>query len=280
MINIQKNGYTILGFVAISVIVGIGLFYYTDTITNTSNTITTIKNPDVYSKNPMHIPKIIIQTWKTNSIPPKYKTLVDSLKTMNPDYEYKFFTDEDIDIFLQTEYPDYFKTYKALPYAIQRFDFFRYIAVYHFGGFYFDLDMLSLEPLDTSVLEKGCVFPIDYYLEPSLCVNRRFTYFCGRTDYLLGQYAFGAYKKHPFIKELIDGIHNALPQIVKNAPIQNVYNKQYYHLYIYQTTGPDYVTKTYLENEWDTKTDIYILPYPKQQFFGKYAEHKYYGTWK
>ena len=88
------------------------------------------------------IPKIIIQTWKTNVVPQRYIPLIDSVKKNNPDYEYMFFTDENIVDFFKTNYPEYYKTYLNLPIKIQRIDFFRYVAVYHYGGFYLDLDML------------------------------------------------------------------------------------------------------------------------------------------
>ena len=74
------------------------------------------------------IPKIIIQTWKTNIIPNKYKSDIQSVKQFNPDYQYLFFTDEDIDYFLKKNYPEYYKSYVKLPIKIQQIDYFRYIA--------------------------------------------------------------------------------------------------------------------------------------------------------
>ena len=56
------------------------------------------------------IPKIIIQTWKSNSIPNKYINLIESIKQNNPDYQYLFFTDNDIENFLKINYPQYYQT--------------------------------------------------------------------------------------------------------------------------------------------------------------------------
>ena len=42
------------------------------------------------------IPRILIQTWKTNTLPEKCEKFVDELKRPHPDYNYKFFTDNDI----------------------------------------------------------------------------------------------------------------------------------------------------------------------------------------
>ena len=221
------------------------------------------------------IPKIIIQTWKTKNIPNNYKTDVNSLKTKNPEYKYIFFTDADINTFLKKNYPKYFKTYNKLPVKIQKFDFFRYIAIYHYGGFYFDLDVTGLEPLD-DLLTSECIFPIDEFINPSMCKIERYTYFCKNDlNYLLGQYAFAAKPKHPFIKLLIDTIHDNI-----ESYIHDFNNKKYinFEIYVYQTTGPDFVTKLYLN--YINKSTIHILEYNKRQYFGKYARHNYYGTWK
>ena len=72
-----------------------------------------------------NIPKIIIQTWKTNTIPDKYTTYVDTLKELHPDYQYIFFTDEQIEHFLKNNYPQYYETYKKLPIKIQKIDFLK-----------------------------------------------------------------------------------------------------------------------------------------------------------
>jgi len=217
------------------------------------------------------IPKIIIQTWKTKEIPIKYQGLVDSIKYNNPSYEYKFFTDADIEEFLKNNYPEYYKTYQNLPILIQKIDFFRYVAIYHYGGFYFDLDMTGLYPLD-ELLNKDCVFPIDEFIQPHMCKANRFKYFCeNKMYYLLGQYAFAASPKHPFIKLLIDTIHQNLHKYIRNY----VPNSEDY---VYLTTGPDYVTKLYMN--YSNKNSVQILNYDKRQYFGKYAKHNYFGTWK
>ena len=78
------------------------------------------------------IPKIIIQTWKTDYITEKYVKEIKSLKNTNPDYTFIYFTDIDIENFLSVKYPEYYSVYKKLPIKIQKIDFFRYIAVYHY----------------------------------------------------------------------------------------------------------------------------------------------------
>ena len=218
-----------------------------------------------------YIPKIIIQTWKSQNIPTKYSTLVDSIKSKNPEYEYKFFTDEDIELFLKTNYPDYYDTYQKIPIIIQKIDFFRYIAVYHYGGIYMDLDMNGLTNMDT-LLKHEVVFPVDEYITEQHSGQSRYKpYYDNNQKFLLGQYAFAAAPKHAFIKELIDNIHNNIHKLIKTVNHNN-------DEYVYKTTGPDYVTDIYMKSSH--KSVVFILDNGKRQYFGDYAQHKYFGSWK
>ena len=70
------------------------------------------------------IPKIIIQTWKTDYIPKKYVNEIKSLKNKNPNYTFVYFNDLDIENFLSEKYPNYYSVYKKLPVKIQKIDFF------------------------------------------------------------------------------------------------------------------------------------------------------------
>jgi mannosyltransferase OCH1-like enzyme len=217
------------------------------------------------------IPKIIIQTWKTNSVPIRYLNLVESIKQNNPSYKYLFFTDSDIEIFLKMYYPEYHKIYLTLPIKIQRIDFFRYIAVYHYGGFYMDMDMNCSKSFD-DLLQYSCIFPVDEFILGPMCKIPRYKNICEKGQYfLLGQYAFAASPKHPFIKKIIDIIHENVDSYVKNVTYDN-------HDYIYKTTGPDFVTNVYID--YPNKEDIFILNNGKRQYFGDYAIHNYFGTWK
>jgi mannosyltransferase OCH1-like enzyme len=229
------------------------------------------------------IPKIIIQTWKEENIPKKYYNDIKSLMKNNKDYEYIFFTDNNIEKFLQDNYSEYYKTYKKLPYKIQKIDFFRYIAIYHYGGFYFDLDISGLLPLD-DLLKYDVIFPIDLHLKND-CNDIRTSKFCDndnnnlKINYLLGQYAFAATKNNKFIKYIIDGIHINIDKYIDI--IEKEKDKDFdREIYIYKTTGPDYITEMYLN--YDDKENIFIIKNKDnyQQYFGDYAQHNYYGTWK
>ncbi len=218
------------------------------------------------------IPKIIIQTWKNKDIPEKYHNDIETVKKLNPDYTYIYFTDEDIENFLKNNYPEWYETYLKLPVKIQKIDFFRYIAVYHYGGFYFDLDITCNKCLDP-LLNRGCVFPIDQHIKDFN--TYRFKEFSNKNiSYLLGQYAFGAQAFHPFLKKIIETIHTNIDKYIEDEknPEGNFY------FYVYKSTGPDFVTSVYLD--YPNKQDIDILYHPEAQHFGDYAKHNFYGTWK
>ena len=225
------------------------------------------------------IPKIIIQTWKDLSIPSKYIGLINSVKKTNPSYNYLFFTDNDIEVFLKKYYPIYYETFQKLPIIIQKIDFFRYIAVYHYGGFYLDLDIECLKSFDP-LLKYDSVFGIDKHItilnRYTSQVIQQISQDNSRT-FLVGQYAFGARKKNDFIKLLIDGIHNNISSILqKYEELKNKKNLDF----VYNTTGPNYVSDVYYTNINKNNKVVTILEYDMGQYFGDYARHKFMGTWK
>lgn len=222
------------------------------------------------------IPKNIIQIWVQKDggapkIPQIHLNYIEQIKQMHPDYQHLFFEEKDIAQFFQTNYPQYYTTYQRLPVFIQKLDFFRYLAIYHYGGFYFDVDIQPLRPLDDAVRNHQTVFPIDEYIPDC---NPRFKPICERNmHFLLGQYAFGAIPKHPFLKFLVDTIHQNLDLYV------NLYRKSGNNeIYVYRTTGPDFVSYVYANYVY--KNQVYILENGKRQMFGDYARHDYYGSWK
>src|SRR5690242_21933575 len=99
----------------------------------------------------LRIPKRIIQTSKSQDLPLLQKAAVANIRLLNPGFEYMFFDDRQVEEFIDKEFPEYRRVFDSFPVRIQRYDFFRYLAVYRFGGFYFDMDLLlaaNLSELD------------------------------------------------------------------------------------------------------------------------------------
>jgi len=106
------------------------------------------------------IPRRIIQTGKQVQQPLRNRAMIANLKLLNPDYEYLFFDDDQVQTFVQREFSQYRRVFDSFRFSIQRYDFFRYLAVYHYGGFYFDLDVLLARGL-SELLKTGCTFPFE-----------------------------------------------------------------------------------------------------------------------
>ena len=94
------------------------------------------------------IPKIIHQTWKTSQPPIKTLFCIQSWKDLNPSFDYILWSDEDIRDFVDRCYPDYLSRIENFQLGIIKADFFRLLALYHFGGIYVDIDFECLVPFE------------------------------------------------------------------------------------------------------------------------------------
>jgi autotransporter strand-loop-strand O-heptosyltransferase len=101
------------------------------------------------------IPKIIHQTFRTKDIPKEIKSSIDELRAMNPDYEYRFYDDNDCLDFIKNNYDEETLTlYKSInsKYGSAKSDFFRYLIMYKLGGVYLDLKSSTTKPLNQTIL--------------------------------------------------------------------------------------------------------------------------------
>lgn len=230
------------------------------------------------------IPKIIVQVWVQKDggplkIPADEIRFMNRMRKINPSFQHIFFDGADVKKFFETNYPEYYTTYKRLPVFIQKLDFFRYLAIYHYGGFYFDLDVEPHRPLDNALLNHSAVFPVDEYADENDCNNIRMQSLCKNgQNFLLGQYAFGCVPKHPFMKMLVDEIHQNVEKYASSYTRIKSKNRNSMHHFVFKTTGPDFVTDCYVK--YADKQHIYILSNGRRQVFGDYATHNYVGTWK
>src|SRR5215813_891719 len=145
---------------------------------------------------PKRIPRRIIQTDRSVDLPLLSKASVANLRLLNPDFEYLFFDDAQVEEFIDAEFPQYRPVFDSFSMRIQRYDFFRYLAVFRLGGFYFDTDVFlasSLEDLDIC----SCVFPFE-----ELTLSQYLRRTC-RMDWEIGNYAFGAAAGQPFLEAVI-----------------------------------------------------------------------------
>lgn len=90
-----------------------------------------------------NIPKIIHQTAPsdTSKWNPIWFECQKSWKEKHPDFEYMFWSDEDIEEFMKREYPDFYENvFVNYDVTIKKVDAVRYFILYHYGGIYADMD--------------------------------------------------------------------------------------------------------------------------------------------
>jgi glycosyltransferase involved in cell wall biosynthesis len=225
------------------------------------------------------IPKRIIQTGKSVQQPLRNRAMMANLTLLNPDYEYLFFDDERVHAFMDQEFPQYRAVFDSFQFPIQRYDFFRYLAVYRYGGFYFDLDVMLASGL-SDLLEVGCVFPFE-----ALTLNE-FSRKHLRMDWEIGNYAFGAAAGHPFLEAIIDNCVRAQREpdwakpMIRGVPILS--RAEYFVL---NTTGPGLVSRTLAENPELARTVKVLFPddvcdVGKWNRFGDLGIHFMEGSWR
>jgi len=202
-----------------------------------------------------------------------------NLKLLHPDWEHVFFDDDDVLRFMAAEFPEYQMIFDSFLRPIQRFDFFRYLAVFRLGGFYFDLDVFLSEPL-TPLLDQSCVFPFEE-LSLSRFLRRRYG-----IDWEIGNYAFGAAPGNAFLESVIQNCVEAQrdPHWVRPmmAGIPRIFHSDFRVL---NTTGPGLVTRTLMENP-ELIADVTVL-FPDDvcdsdnwHQFGNYGVHLMDGSWR
>jgi inositol phosphorylceramide mannosyltransferase catalytic subunit len=225
------------------------------------------------------IPRRIIQTDKSKDLPLLARAATLNLRLLNPNFEYLFFDDTQVEEFIDAEFPQYRPVIDSFPVRIQRYDLFRYLAIYRLGGFYFDTDVLLASPLE-DLLEYGCVFAFEH-----LGINRFLAEEYGM-DWEVGNYAFGAAAGHPFLDAIINNCVRAQqhPQwaatMLKSIP--RMFRSEEFVLV---TTGPGLVSRTLAEYP-GTIEEVKVL-FPEDIFdrnswhcFGTYGVHLKVGTWR
>lgn len=155
-----------------------------------------------YEKNkPRIIPYIIHQTFKTNIVPLNMFKAAQSWFQTNPNYNYNFYDDNDIETIIKHFNTDDFhishnelwSAYNLMNTGAGKADLFRYIILYNEGGCYFDIDTM-------------CIKAIDTYIDTD---DELVSGIGERGD--LHQWGMIYKKKHPFIKRAIElSVYNIL----------------------------------------------------------------------
>jgi hypothetical protein len=114
------------------------------------------------------IPKIIWQTMKTNRVPAILNDYTNTWIEKNPEYEYRFFDNEDIIGFIENDFPDYLGAYKKIKYGASKADLWRYLIMYKYGGVYADMDCRCINPL-RQWIDPGAAFVTQLGINKDFC---------------------------------------------------------------------------------------------------------------
>jgi hypothetical protein len=226
------------------------------------------------------IPRRIIQIWGGGAeLPLLARSAMTNLRLLNPDFEYLLFDDNKMEEFIKDNFPEYRSLFRSFRFHIQRYDFFRYLAVYRLGGFYFDTDVFLASNL-SELLSSACVFPFE-----ALTINPllREEY---KMDWEVGNYAFGAVAGHPFLRAIIENCVKAQEnpnwayEMVKSIPL--MFRQEYYVIY---STGPWLVSRTLAEFPHADKNVNVLFPEDvcDQEYwnrFGNFGVHLMAGSWR
>ncbi|MDH5588773.1 MAG: glycosyltransferase [Gemmatimonadota bacterium] len=198
------------------------------------------------------IPRIIHQTWKTHAIPSRFHGPAESWRRRHPEWEYRLWTDDDLDAFVREEYPRLYGLYRSYPRHIMRVDAARYMILHRMGGLYADLDVECLRSFD-AFAGHAVALPVT-------------TPFGYSNDLMM------AVPGHPFFARLLDRLEGAASRWARSwCPP---------YLQVMQATGSLFLTGSV--RGWPDPEEIHrIAPllYSSQDRASAYVYHHPGNTW-
>jgi len=117
------------------------------------------------------IPKIIMQTWKTKTLPAHWQASQDAIRRLLVDWKYTLQTDADNTSFVSRYFPDFKATFDGFEYPIQRADAIRYMWLYVHGGVYLDLDLEIVEDICCLFKRPAHIYVVMSGIVPNVYTN-------------------------------------------------------------------------------------------------------------
>lgn len=168
--------------------------------------------------------------WGERSMSEDCVSYTETWRDHNPGWEYKMWSNSDIQELIDAEYGWFSDTYKSYEYDICRWDAARYVILHKHGGVYCDVDIECFRPVDDLFGSSPVVFdenPNDY--NQSILTNS----------------VYYAPVKCKFMLKCI-----------KHLNLQNIIQrrKEDPNLFVLRATGPVFMTTMYYK--WKNVTDI------------------------
>ncbi|MCW0219428.1 MAG: glycosyltransferase [Prosthecobacter sp.] len=139
------------------------------------------------------IEKLVHQTWK-NACPEHwiFRKSRTAVSRFFPGWEYKLWTDEDLDHLVRTRFPEYYAGWDSLDRGIKKVDVARYFILYLHGGIYADLDFIFTQD-PAHLFEDGNDL---YFYQSTQALVKGWDF--------LGNAFMGSTAGHPFWLQLVD----------------------------------------------------------------------------
>ena len=179
------------------------------------------------------LPKKIHQIWLGGIVPDTYKTWMNSWKLFNSNWEYKLWTDTDVnDVLIPNR-----TLFNSIKNMGQKSDYLRYHILYQYGGLYVDTDFECLKSFD-SLSYANFITGVGY---PS------------KVELYIGLMA--SVSNHPILKRML----NAMDK----ANMKDIFN----------STGTYLFTKVFFEEVKEYKKGILVLPTDYFYPFPNHKDH-------
>ena len=173
------------------------------------------------------IPRIIFQTNKSSDVPYRMFNAMKSWMDNNPNYQYFYFDDGDIDNFIKSNYNHRtYIAYTLIRAGAYRADFFRLCVILKYGGVYIDSSHFTMEDLPN----------LDTIIKPTdsiVLVHDTPAKIIAKCNGIYNAF-IAATPNHPIIKKVLD-------DIVERLYVCDYGNSQLY------TTGPCGIGKSISE---------------------------------
>lgn len=157
------------------------------------------------------IPKIIHQTYFSKTLPTEIQENIDKLKALNPDWEFRFYDDDDIEQYIRRHYPSLITTYQKISpsYGVAKADLFRYLVIYHDGGIYLDIKSSADIPFNELILPDDR-YLLSHWLNGPGQVHEAIGFHrcIPHTHGEFQQWHVIATSGHPFLKAVIENVCN------------------------------------------------------------------------
>lgn len=179
-------------------------------------------------------PKIFHLTAKSKDLTWEENRLLNRLSRINPGWEVRLWDDADNLMLVRSEFPEYLELYSGIGKGVAKADVARYMYMYVYGGVYLDTDYKVFKPFDLKVNDGFCYLP----LSRGSC-QRMFD-----ESFRLGNAVLISTPRHPFWLTLLADIFARVKATDISEDVVEI------------TTGPEALTKTYLQSYVDDKTVI------------------------